>query len=192
MGVWPWVRSLPLLLAVDPYSTPISPGTCERQRREHTWSRCLYARLQIGFSVASFKKNAVRECLCVTLVPALVRGQAGLHGKRLFTTKQSKKFASIPLQHQWRVGECCGVLHARKNKAFLDRNGISETFGGPVLRILHPPCNLPSRSSVLGGWNSLLIQFWHREGACEPQKKQWVWSLEATSFGVLFFSQTVS
>lgn len=48
---------------------------------------------------------------------------------------------------------------------------VGETFGGPVLRIPHPPCNLPSSFSVLGGWNSLLIQFWDREGACEPQKK---------------------
>lgn len=65
-----------------------------------------------------FKKNAVRECLCITLVPALVRGQAGLHCMKLFTTKQNKKFASILLQHQWRVGECCGMLHARKDGIF--------------------------------------------------------------------------
>ena len=53
---------------------------------------------------------------------------------------QSKKFASIPLQHQWRVGESYGRLYVRKDVAFLDRNGTGETFGGPVLRIVPTPC----------------------------------------------------
>lgn len=55
-----------------------------------------------------FKKNAVPECLCITLVAALVRGPAGLHSMRRFLTQSKTK--SLPAFHRSTNGELGSVV----------------------------------------------------------------------------------